>query len=54
MEKSNVKFNEINLKNLTGTFYGKLFLYNTSTGQNIILDEDIISEGEFNVPRNNQ
>lgn len=53
-EKASITFNQINENSLIGTFSGKLLLYDNSTGQNILIDEVVISNGKFNVPRNNQ
>ncbi len=49
-----VKFDEITDSGIKGTFSGKLYQYNTSSGQNMLEGEVQITAGEFYVPRNNE
>ncbi|WPR77368.1 hypothetical protein [Algoriphagus sp. NG3] len=49
-----LKFDEITDSGIKGTFSGKLYQYNTSSGQNVLEDEVQITAGEFYVPRNNE
>ncbi|MCE7054151.1 hypothetical protein LZF95_05655 [Algoriphagus sp. AGSA1] len=49
-----LKFDEINESGIKGTFSGKLYQYDTSSGQNVLEGEVQITAGEFHVPRNNE
>ncbi|WP_268036024.1 hypothetical protein [Algoriphagus sp. PAP.12] len=49
-----IEFEEIGAESMKGDFSGKARAYDSSSGQNLLIGEVEISEGEFRVPRNNE
>lgn len=50
-ENASVRFEVINEREIKGTFSGTLLRYESSSGQNVLLGEVEVRNGEFKVPR---